>query len=250
MDSDEHSRAVANRIVSALSFHVSGCPIRFGRTHKVTQRFEGRAHGIQWKGPCRRRGGAFVVLCDYGTMKKQEHRMVLKQMLLDYSEFLHYLRCSNAQPLKKRRNPYEPVRNKAVNASNDLELFIKGAWISFGNLFPTKVRQLQSPHVENWLLANPEPSMEEQEQILRTNNEACQIQQERDCTNQFEWKLGDMQDPHHMEYDSCHDFGEHVEDDDVSVDSLNYENIKQDLSGSFDSKVRFLLHRFLFLLHP
>lgn len=144
-------RTIAGMVIANASRRIENCHIRFGRTHKVHKRFEGIARGIQWRGPCKRRGGAFVILCDYGNMVKQEHRMVLKQMLEDYSQYVLTLSTTNASPIKKRRKSYQVCRNKAVNSSNDLELLIDGRWVPFGQYMPTPVRELQPSAVSMWL---------------------------------------------------------------------------------------------------
>jgi hypothetical protein len=144
-------REMARRIIDVASHDIVNCPIRFGRTHKVQRRFVGTARSIIWKGPCKRRGGAFVILCDYDTMREQEHKMVLLQMIEDYSEHLLQLKLVGAKPEKKRRKQYDVCRNKTINSSTDLQLYIHGKWLSFGKYMPSKVRELVMFDTRNWL---------------------------------------------------------------------------------------------------
>lgn len=154
---DNRERFLANRILEIASKKIRNCRIRFGRTHKVSKRFNGIARFITWKGPCKRRGGAFVLICDYSNLRQEEHKMVLLQMMQDYSSHLLQLKLSGAIPDKKRRKGFEVCRNTTINASNDLELFINDGWISFGAYIPSNVRELQVDAVNVWLGHNQVP---------------------------------------------------------------------------------------------
>lgn len=149
---------VACIILQIVNTKLSGCRIRFGRTHKIPQRFMGYIRAVRWDGPTKRRGGAFVLICDYKHLRNQEHRVVLKQMLQDYSEQMKYLKENNAKPPQKRRKPFQPVQNSSINTTNDLELEVDGEWVSYGTYLPTNVRELQPVEVQNWLSVHNNPS--------------------------------------------------------------------------------------------
>lgn len=143
---------IASNILEVVNPKLSGCRIRFGRTHKIPNRFVGNVRSVRWDGPTKRRGGAFVLICDYKHLYNQEHRVVLKQMLQDYSEQMLFLKKTNTKPAQKRRKPFQPVQNTAINTTNDLEIEIDGQWTSYGTYLPTCVRELQPIEVAKWLM--------------------------------------------------------------------------------------------------
>ena len=143
---------IASNILEVVNPKLSGCRIRFGRTHKIPNRFVGNVRSVRWDGPTKRRGGAFVLICDYNNLYNQEHRVILKQMLQDYSEQMLFLKKTNTKPAQKRRKPFQPVQNTAINTTNDLEIEIDGQWTSYGTYLPTCVRELQPIEVEKWLM--------------------------------------------------------------------------------------------------
>lgn len=147
---DAVERSMAARVIDG-AWRLNECMIRFGRTHKVDRRFEGRARRLQWTGSTKKKGGGFVLLCDYNGMSCQTHKTVLKQMLCDYSSYLAHLKRSNIHPIQKRRKPYGLCMNMAINASHDMELQIEGSWVPFGDFLPTSVRELDPCAVAEWL---------------------------------------------------------------------------------------------------
>lgn len=138
-------------IKKELTRELCGGSLRFGRTHKITKQFKGVVRAVDWSGPSNRRGGAFVILCDYSDMLGCTHHEMLKRMLSDYSSYLNKLKENNVQPLKKRRKGYAECRNLSVNTSNDLEVFLNGGWVKWGSYIPSTVRELDSRSVERWL---------------------------------------------------------------------------------------------------
>lgn len=151
---------LAEYVVRKITPVISNCPIRFGRTHKVDRRFIGVSRYIWWQGPCARRGGSFVIVCDYGDLKGQAHSTVLKKMLSDYSEYLQMLSRSNAVP-KKGRKPFSICRTQCVNMAVDLEFFVGGMWQPLCQILPTKVRELDQEAVLKWV----DEEVEDQESI-------------------------------------------------------------------------------------
>jgi hypothetical protein len=154
MSSVEEETILAERVLDAAQRTIENVRIRFGRTHKVDERFIGLSRSIVWLGPCHRRGGGFNFLCDYGNMRNVAHKMVLKQMLSDYGNLISRLKDTGATPLNKRRKKYEQCRNTAINSSNDLEFEINGHFISLATFMPTKVRELRKAETEEWLSKN------------------------------------------------------------------------------------------------
>jgi hypothetical protein len=147
----QHDRLLADQVLEVARHQFRDCPIRFGRTHKVDMRFEGSARDIVWKGPCKRRGGGFIIVCDYRHLQLQEHRVVLKQMLEDYANHVLGLKSEKVTPIQKRRKAFDICRNTAVNSTNDLELLVGEVWMSLGDYMPTRVRELQVDAVAAWL---------------------------------------------------------------------------------------------------
>lgn len=150
--SGNKTKILADEIIQIALIELVGCKIRFGRTHKVEKRFEGWCRWIVWEGHCKRKGGSFVLLCDYKHLTKQNHKTILKRMLHDYAKHIIELKRSKSKPLTKRRKCYDKCRNMAINSSTDLEIFMNGVWQKFGDYLPNDVRMLDKKATKEWLL--------------------------------------------------------------------------------------------------
>ena len=130
--SSDHVKAIlqlCHRLVVGTSW-------RFGRTTKTKKRFVGTCTGIIWKGPSKRKGGAFFFLGTYKHHVGCAHNDVIRLMMADYqAEF----------------QAKDTSTKKAVTATHDLEFKVNGTWISLGKMVPSKVRELDHESVDRWL---------------------------------------------------------------------------------------------------
>jgi len=120
-----------------------GSKVRFARTSKVLVEFVAQLDGISWT-CCKRKGGGFTMWLKYKKHEPRPHHAVLREMVADYTAHVQE-RILTGENLK-------PVRNKAVNPSKDLEIFLHDNWVPMSSIFPINIREMSSYTVTgNWI---------------------------------------------------------------------------------------------------
>jgi hypothetical protein len=131
---------MANTICQTFRQKYTNSYVRFARTCKIDVRFIAQIIEISWT-HCKRKGGGFTIWLSYKGNKARSHHMILREMVVDYSDKINEL-IFQGHKLK-------PVKNKSINPSKDLEILCDGLWSNISVLFPIEIRELRQAHICN-----------------------------------------------------------------------------------------------------